>query len=474
MRPPDDAELLTEYVTRNSEDAFTALVERHVALVYSAGLRQVGEPHLAEEVTQLVFTILARKARGVSHYSTISGWLCRVAWLVSRDVLRTERRRRHRELVAARMENAPDSAWMQIAPLLDEIMARLGEKDRNAIVLRFYEQKSLGEIGAALGVDADAAQKRVSRALEKLRKSLAKHGVASTTAAIGGAISANSIQAAPPALAGLAASTALVNGVIVGGSTLIAAKGALKVMAWTKAKSTVAGLLVAACLIVPFIIQHQSRAAARETDEALRQQAEQLAKLRAEHDRLSSVARDLTLSKSQLDDLGKLRAEVGTLRQQAAEVARLKEQNRQLAAKTGRGNPMTPVQIKEAAMARMSYGKNWVIGFYQYSQTHGGRFPASFDEAAAFAPDSVKKQTDITTDQFEIVFQGLPSSLQKPGDVILFREREAWDAGETSHSGKSAKIYTFADGHTEIHHEAENDFSAYEQQHIIAPPSGDQ
>ena len=118
MRPPDDAELLTEYATRHSEDAFTELVGRNVALVYSAALRQVREPHLAEDVTQAVFIILARKARTMSRPAHLSGWLCRVAYFVSRDALRAERRRQHRERMVTPMENHADTDWTRIAPLV--------------------------------------------------------------------------------------------------------------------------------------------------------------------------------------------------------------------------------------------------------------------------------------------------------------------------------------------------------------------
>jgi RNA polymerase sigma factor (sigma-70 family) len=249
MKPPDDNELLREYAAHNSEEAFTELVGRHVALVYSAALRQVREPQLAEEITQAVFIILARKARAVSRHPALSGWICRVAHFVSRDALRAERRRQHREQqIATQMQhNAADTAWMQIAPLLDEAVAQLGEKDRSAIVLRYYEQKSLGEVGGVLGVDADAAQKRVSRALEKLREFFVKRGVASTTAIIAGAISANSVQAAPAALAKSVAAVAVAKGAAASGSTLTLIKGALKLMAWTKVKTAViAGVILAA------------------------------------------------------------------------------------------------------------------------------------------------------------------------------------------------------------------------------------
>ena len=249
MRPPDDAELLTAYATRHSEEAFTELVGRHVALVYSAALRQVREPQLAEDVTQAVFIILARKARAVSRHTALSGWLCRVAHFVSRDALRAERRRQHREQIACRTEKSAETDWMHIAPLLDEVVAQLSEKDRNAIVLRFYEQKSFGEVGSVLGVDADAAQKRVSRALEKLRIFFAKRGVSSTTAIIAGAISANSVQAVPAALAKSVTAIAVSKGVAASGSTLTLIQGALKIMVWTKAKTAVVisvGVLLAA------------------------------------------------------------------------------------------------------------------------------------------------------------------------------------------------------------------------------------
>ncbi len=197
----DDMELVRQYAAHQSESAFATLVSRHASLVYSVALRQVRDPHLAEEITQAVFIILARKAGSLGEKTILPGWLYCTACFVSGSALKQECRRQQREQEAYMQstldEAGTDAVWKQMSPLLEEAMLRLGQTDRDALVLRFFEGRSLNEVGAALGASEDAAKKRVNRALEKLRKFFSKRGIASTTAIFTGAISANSVQAAP-------------------------------------------------------------------------------------------------------------------------------------------------------------------------------------------------------------------------------------------------------------------------------------
>lgn len=245
-----DISLLREFTRTRSEAAFAEIVRRHVNLVFSVALRKTGNSHDAEEISQAVFMLLARKANSLGPKVVLAGWLYHAARLTTSTFLRSSRRRAAREQEAfmqSLSEKPEPEVWMQLAPLLDDAMATLAENDRDAIVLRYFEGQSLSAVGAALGASENAAKMRVSRALEKLRKYFARRGVSLSVAAIAGAMTVNAASAAPTGVATMIAASALAAGP-VSTSTLALVDQVLKKMAWAKLK--LAGLAVCCTLVV--------------------------------------------------------------------------------------------------------------------------------------------------------------------------------------------------------------------------------
>ena len=201
---PTDRELLRRYSQQGDESAFAELVRRHADLVYSVARRVTCNGALAEDVTQAVFTQLAQQAGRLSHYETLSGWLHTTARHRSIDAIRGEERRRIREQEATAMQNinsTPETNWAEIGPLLDEAVDQLREDDRKAVLLRYFKNLSHQEVGAVLGLSENSANKRVERALEKLREHFANRGVKASSALLATTITGNSVQAAPVGLA---------------------------------------------------------------------------------------------------------------------------------------------------------------------------------------------------------------------------------------------------------------------------------
>ncbi|PYJ86103.1 MAG: hypothetical protein DME22_06555 [Verrucomicrobia bacterium] len=323
----DDGQLLQQYARERSESAFGELVTRHIDLVYSTALRVTGgDRHLAEDVTQVVFMDLARKARGLPRDVLLAGWLHRHTSYTAAKAVRTERRRKTREQIAMEMRALDDNTeppWERIAPHLDEGLNQLSASDRDALVMGFLKRQDFRAVGAALGISEDAAQKRVSRALDKLRGVLSRRGVALTATALTSAMAAEAVTAAPAGLA-VSVTAASVAAAAGTGTTLTL----LKSMAATKLKTGVISAIVVASVATPLLVQHQAQARLREQDQALRQRTDQLAKFQAENEQLSKLLAAAKNSRppsnDQLSELMRLRGEVGRLRRDVQELAQAK------------------------------------------------------------------------------------------------------------------------------------------------------
>jgi RNA polymerase sigma factor (sigma-70 family) len=253
----DSATLIREYVGSGSEEAFAEVVRNHVDLVYCAALRVVaGDEHLAHDVAQVVFTDLARKAARLPSNVVLAGWLYRHTCFTAAKAIRGERRRqaREREAVAMRTLNEDEeqeSLWSQMAPVLDDAMNRLGPRERDAIVLRFFERKPLRAVGEALGVSEEAARKRVDRALHTLRALFRRRGVSLSAAALASVVAAKSVSAAP---AGLAASLAGASLAAGAAPASIGIWGSLKALArLTRLQGAAVGLLFMAGVATPML-----------------------------------------------------------------------------------------------------------------------------------------------------------------------------------------------------------------------------
>jgi RNA polymerase sigma factor (sigma-70 family) len=255
MASMTDRVLLSRYAESGSQEAFTELVRRHTDWVYSAALRLVHDRHLAEEVTQAVFIVLARKAQKLGASTSIPSWLFKVTRYSSSHVLRAEGRRKRHERKAAAMTNeavrAAGEEWEQAERMLDELVARLSSQDREAVLLRFYQRKSMAEVGAGLGVSEDAAKQRVGKAVEKLRILFSHKGVALPAAALGAALLANTTHAAPAAVLASTAAVASSSATGAAAESLTIAKGAMMSMFTAKAKMAAA---VGLAVLVPMVV----------------------------------------------------------------------------------------------------------------------------------------------------------------------------------------------------------------------------
>lgn len=324
-----DLNLLEQYARDGTESAFAEIVQRHINLVYSAALRQVRSPQLAEEVAQSVFSDLARNSKKLAPDTILTAWLYQVTRRTAIDVVRRESRRQLREQIATEMNamNATDDEWTQVEPLLDEAMEALDSTDRTAVLLRYFENRSFREVGERLGTSDDAAQKRVSRAVERLREILSKRGVAVGASGLVAILSANAVQAAPVGLAlTISTSATIGTGAAVASTSATLTKA---IVMTTLQKSLIGGAIIVAAGAGIYEARQASQvrrqnAALEEKHAALTKQVEALQQERNEtSNRLAMVSAELAKSNPQQysPEVLKLRGQVGTLRQTLSDIS---------------------------------------------------------------------------------------------------------------------------------------------------------
>ncbi|MBI5689223.1 MAG: sigma-70 family RNA polymerase sigma factor [Verrucomicrobia bacterium] len=325
----EDTELLRRYAEEGSQEAFAEVVHRHVNLVYSAAVRQLnGDTHRAADVTQAVFTDLARKARYLARHEVLSGWLFTSTRYAARNLVRGEQRRLAREQEAWAMETVDRDGevkldWERVRPVLDDVLAELNRTDREAVLLRFFEGRDYAGVGARLNVPANTARMRVERALDKLRERLAHRGVTSTSAALAAVLAGQAVAAAPAGLASAVAGTALAGATASGGVL------AITFLTMNKLQMATTGVVLAAGAAGLIVQSTEARRIEAEIA-ALREQEKIVTALRAENQALARRAgevAELRRDDAQLaqlrDDAAALQARLKAEELRKAEAARL-------------------------------------------------------------------------------------------------------------------------------------------------------
>jgi RNA polymerase sigma factor (sigma-70 family) len=460
-----DAQLLREYAEKGNEAAFRELVVRHTDLVYSVALRLVGSPDLAGDVAQRVFTDLACKAsrllKSQMSDTRVLGWLYRGTRFAAMDQLRQDRRRQARERQAMALFDPTSDVptdWSRIHPVLDDAMADLNDDDREALLLRFFKNLDFRSIGDLLGVSDDAAQKRVGRALEKLRTEFVRRGVTATAVALSSALSANAVGAAPAGLAVMLSNAAL------GGAALATAGTATQAILMTTLQKSLIGIIAVATVATPIALHLHSASRLRAANEAMRQQADQLAGQEAENERLASLAAKTGDRTASSNELLRLRAQAGALRSQSNALPGLRAENRRLRAAAELPEVAPTEAEKQDFAASMAESKKWLVASYMYSRKNQGQFPPTLGAMAAALPADASSKGDAPNDRVELVYQGSLSTLTNAQDVIVLKQKEP-----VRYGNRWAKAYGYGDGHVEMHVQADSDFADWEAQHLASP-----
>jgi RNA polymerase sigma factor (sigma-70 family) len=347
----DDHELLREYVQNQSQEAFRQLVDRHLGMVLSAARRMAGDAHLAEEVAQGVFTALAQKSATLGASVVVGGWLYNTTRHMAMHVVRAEQRRRQREETAAAMQALEtDDGSERILEHLETAMAQLGEEERDTLVLRYFEDRSLREVGRELSISEDAARMRVNRALERLRTIFAGQGITVSSVLLGTVLSASTIAAVPAGLASTITATALVGTAV---AAAVATQATLTTMFKAKAAAAILGAVIITGTGTYLVQQRQLERLRAENQNLLAQQQQLTAEQEAASKAVQTAREELERLQKDNAELLRLRNEVGQLRREREAAKQRASQPAALPAGTGQSaaNPGRYISKDQLAFA---------------------------------------------------------------------------------------------------------------------------
>ncbi len=465
-----DHELLTRFAHTGEEAAFATLVTRHVNLVWSAARRFTGDDTLASEVTQAVFIILAQKAGRLSAQTVVTGWLYHTARLTAANALKENRRRQQREhqayMEATLTPNETNEAWQQLAPVLDEAMHALRTADRDAVLLRFFENKSLADVGAALGVTEDAARVRVNRALDKLRALLAKQGIKFGATAIATAVAANAVSAAPAMLA------ATITTAVLTGTGLTLATVAMttfqKIAVTAALTVTIGGGLFAAKQA------HDAQNAVRTLQAQQAPLVEQVQQLQAERDKatnqIAGLKEELANTEKNNLELLKLRGEVGVLKNQAEDAS----QKTQVAEQKLSEILSVKAQFSKHEKTMVNNAKQIGLAMLMFSADNNGPFPTDFQQVTNYVNGytNLVKMNAWDFDLVNIPTNGVVEGFNQTNfsksvhpDLVVLRERYP----RQSPDGSWSRIYGLLDGRVLTATSYDGSFAAWEKINTYSP-----
>ena len=427
----DDATLLRRFAVEGCESAFAEIVQRYLDLVYSAALRQVnGDSGLAADICQSVFIDLARKARSIRPETPVAAWLHRATRLAALAALRSEGRRAAREQEVAVMhelhQDEPPVDWNSFRPAIDAALDDLTDQDREAVLLRYFQQQPLREVAAALGLSENAARMRVDRALDKLRGVLAKRGLTSTASALSVVLTTQALTPAPAGLAGTLTATTLSAAAVSTTSTLLPLMASLKVKLGLVA-------VMAAAVGTPMVLQRNENARLRSENEDLKMHTTELERLRREN-------AELAASRVDPSELARLRAQQGELMRLRAEVGALREQTRKLNGPTAHTpTPATAKTSPEPEGKEFLSAEKWIEVGADTPERAFQSFLAVLktgdaNRIASTVHWDVQWKDDVTEEDKKLVEKSMHDYLEMlqraPNKVTAFRLSSMVDGGE--------------------------------------------